>query len=49
MKTVKKVHDSFSWLYQKRITEAKSLEEMATLAGCSVATIRRRLQAKGLK
>lgn len=45
----KKLHYSFMWLYDRRITKGKTLEEMAEEAKVSVSTIRRRLYAKGLK
>lgn len=43
-----KLHDSFKWLYDRKITQGKTLEEMAQEANVSVSTIRRRLRAKGL-
>lgn len=44
-----KLCDSFIWLYDRRITRGKTLEEMANESGVSVSTIRRRLYVKGLK
>lgn len=44
-----KLHKNKAWLYKRRITEGKSIEQMAEEAKISVMTIRRALEKEGLR
>ena len=44
-----KIHNGYAWLYNRRIVQGKSIEEMAAEAKVSTNTIRRRLTENNIK